>query len=207
MNSYTTVAEHFSTSFTERRSEFISDISPADSVETAVAFIEQIKSSHKKASHVVYAYNIRGGFMKFSDAGEPSGTAGKPVFDVLSENSLIDTVLTVTRYFGGVLLGAGGLTRAYAKAAADACKGAKRQVFLPSIPIEVSLSYNLYGKVSTYLASNPDVRTSEPIFAENITLNILALSEKCDEILSNITEITNGQFEYVLNDEICADFV
>ncbi|MDR0986498.1 MAG: YigZ family protein [Ruminococcus sp.] len=206
MKSYLTAKEHFTTAFTERRSEFISDISPAETTEAAIAFVEQIKSSHKKASHVVYAYNIRGGYAKFSDAGEPSGTAGKPVFDVLAENSLTDVVLTVTRYFGGVLLGAGGLTRAYAKAAADACKGVKRREFVPCVPVEATLSYNLYGKVNLYLAANSNVRTSEPIFTDNITVKFNVLTEKHDEILSNLTEITNGQIEIVEFDEIYADF-
>jgi uncharacterized YigZ family protein len=206
MNSYTTAAEHYRCTFTERRSEFISDISPAETVEAAIAFIEQIKSAHKKASHVVYAYNIRGGYAKFSDAGEPSGTAGKPVFDVLTENNLTDVIITVTRYFGGVLLGAGGLTRAYAKAAADACKGVKRRVFVPCVPVEVTLSYNLYGKVSLYLSANPDVRVSEPLFTENVTVKFNVLTEKREKILSNLTEITNGQLETIEYDEIYADF-
>jgi uncharacterized YigZ family protein len=206
MNNFTTAAEHFNCAFTERRSEFISDISPVSSVEEAVDFIDKVKTTHKKASHVVYAYNIRGGFAKFSDAGEPSGTAGKPVFDVLTENSLTDVVLTVTRYFGGVLLGAGGLTRAYAKAAADACKGVKRRVFVPCVPVKVTLSYNLYGKVNLYLSANPSVRVSEPIFTDNVTVKFNVLTEKRDEILSNLTEITNGQIEIVEYDEIYGDF-
>ncbi|MDR0903269.1 MAG: YigZ family protein [Ruminococcus sp.] len=206
MNSYTTAAEHFNTTFTERRSEFISDIASAESVEAAVAFIEQIKSAHKKASHVVYAYNIRGNYAKFSDAGEPSGTAGKPVFDVLVENNLTDVVLTVTRYFGGVLLGAGGLTRAYARAAADACKRVKRREFVPAVPVEVTLPYNLYGKVNLSLAANQAVRMFEPLFTDNVTVKFNVLTEKLAETLSNITEITNGQCKFVEYDEIYADF-
>jgi uncharacterized YigZ family protein len=206
MKSYNTVKEHYSGSFTERHSEFISDIFPVSSSEEALELIGSVKVAHKKASHVVSAYVLRGGYAKFSDAGEPSGTAGKPVLDVITANELSDVLITVTRYFGGVLLGAGGLTRAYSTAASIAIKGSVIQTFMPCIPIKITLSYTLYGKFQAFCSALSYIKMSEPIFTDEVSVDIKIPTEMKDEFISEITDILNANFSFVEYDEIFADF-
>ena len=118
---YRTIRAAASAEFVEKRSRFIGYISPVTTQQDAIAFIDSIKSKHWDATHNVPAYIIRdGNICRFSDDGEPQGTAGMPILEVLRHENLTDCVCVVTRYFGGILLGAGGLCRAYTKAAKDA---------------------------------------------------------------------------------------
>jgi uncharacterized YigZ family protein len=206
---YTTVKAPYTTRFTEKHSEFISVLAPAGSVLAAADFIESIREKHRKASHVVYAYITREQgteYAKFSDDGEPGGTAGKPVFEVLRAHNLTDCVLTVTRFFGGTLLGAPGLVRAYTKAAADAVNGAEKQIFTPCVAVTVTLPYTLYGRVVAALAVHTDIRQNEPVFTDNVTLEIDVISQNKADLLKQITELTNGQAEFVEYDEKYVDF-
>jgi len=126
MNEYRTIKYEADDSFVERRSRFIGYAKPVTTNEEAVAFINEIKAKHWDATHNVYAYVLRDGqIRRYSDDGEPQGTAGIPVLDVLLKENLTDLVVVVTRYFGGVLLGAGGLVRAYSHGAKIAVVAAK----------------------------------------------------------------------------------
>ena len=114
MTEYRTVKAFGSAEFTEKRSRFIGWCQPVQTQEEAVAFVENIRSRHWDATHNVYAYRLRDGqLQRYSDDGEPQGTAGMPVLDVLQKSNLVDVVVVATRYFGGILLGGGGLVRAY----------------------------------------------------------------------------------------------
>ena len=125
MEAYQTIGQAASDAFTEKRSRFIGYAAPVQSEEEAVRFIADIRAKHWDAKHNVYAYSLRAGQQKrYSDDGEPKGTAGVPVLDVLQKSEVVDAVLVVTRYFGGVLLGTGGLVRAYSHAAALAVAAA-----------------------------------------------------------------------------------
>ena len=122
---YLTVSEPAEASFIEKCSEFIGYISPVSTSEEAVDFINGIKARHRKAKHNVYAYILRqDNISRYSDDGEPQGTAGMPVLEVLRKRGLTDICVVVTRYFGGILLGGGGLVRAYSHAASLACDAA-----------------------------------------------------------------------------------
>lgn len=123
---YFTIYEPAEASFIEKKSEFIGYIAPVKTNDEAVAFIASIKAMHRKARHNVYAYILRhDNISRYSDDGEPQGTAGTPVLEVLQKRGLTDVCIVVTRYFGGILLGGGGLLRAYSHAASIACDAAK----------------------------------------------------------------------------------
>ena len=122
---YYTISKPANDSFIEKRSEFIGYIAPVKTNDEAVDFINSIKAMHRKARHNVYAYILRNdNISRYSDDGEPQGTAGVPVLDVLQKRGLTDVCVVVTRYFGGILLGGGGLVRAYSHAASLACDAA-----------------------------------------------------------------------------------
>ena len=127
MDQYRTVKNEAEDEFVERRSRFIGRVKPVKTEEDAVSFIRACKSKYWDASHNVYAYSLReGSVRRYSDDGEPQGTAGVPVLEVLQKSGVTDLVVVVTRYFGGVLLGAGGLVRAYSDATAQALARASR---------------------------------------------------------------------------------
>ena len=124
--SYKTIAERAQASFIEKKSEFIGNIAPCTTESEAISFVEEIRKQHRKATHNCYAYILReNNIGRHSDDGEPSGTAGAPMFEVLKKEGLTDVCCVVTRYFGGVLLGAGGLVRAYSNGV-TAAVGASR---------------------------------------------------------------------------------
>lgn len=143
--------------FVEKKSEFIGDTCHIDSLEEAVAFVESIREQHPKARHVAYAA-ICGGddgrlSERMSDDGEPSGTAGKPILDVIRANGLTDCVVTVTRYFGGILLGAGGLIRAYASGAAQAISAAHKADIVVCDRYGLTVDYSQLGTLQQLLAT------------------------------------------------------
>lgn len=150
--SYTTVKESASSRFEDRKSVFIGLCAPASSEEEALAFIASAKKSYPDAKHHVYAYVIKeNSITRFSDDREPQGTAGMPVLDAIRKNGCVNTVIVVIRYFGGVLLGTGGLVHAYSEAANAALKNAQ------------IITYDLYAKVSIK-TSYSDYQRLLPLF-------------------------------------------
>lgn len=135
--------------FVEKKSEFIGDACHIDSLDEALAFVQMIRDQHPKARHVAYAAVCGGSdgrlAERMSDDGEPSGTAGKPILDVLRANEMTDCVVAVTRYFGGILLGSGGLIRAYSTGASIAVKAATKAKIVPCSEYQVTLDYSQLG--------------------------------------------------------------
>ncbi len=155
MTEYRTVAEEGSVEFTERRSRFIGFAKPVITEEEAVSFINEVKSKHWNASHNVYAYSVRAGQVKrYSDDGEPQGTAGIPTLDVILKSDVTDVAVVVTRYFGGTLLGAGGLVRAYSHAASIALEQAKIITMRTCLIAEVCCDYSQYGRLAALIPEN-----------------------------------------------------
>lgn len=149
---YQTVAKEASDEFVEKRSRFIGYCKPVQTEEAAVAFIQKIKSKHWDARHNVYAYCLRAGQIKrYSDDGEPQGTAGIPTLDVLLKTGVTDVVVVVTRYFGGILLGGGGLVRAYSHATRLAVEKAGVVTMAVCKLCSVTCDYNQYGKISALI--------------------------------------------------------
>lgn len=147
---YKTVRNEACDEFTEKRSRFIGYCKPVTTEQEATDFINEKRSKHWDARHNVYAYSLREGNIKrYSDDGEPSGTAGMPVLDVILKNEVYDVCVVVTRYFGGVLLGTGGLVRAYSQAAKLALEAGGVVVMENCAVCSLECTYNQYGKVSS----------------------------------------------------------
>lgn len=189
---YFTVSEPAKASFIEKRSEFIGYIAPVKTNEDAVDFVNSVKAEHRKARHNVYAYILRdNNISRYSDDGEPQGTAGVPVLDVLRKRGLTDVCMVVTRYFGGILLGGGGLVRAYSHAASLACDAACIMNMCLCHKLKIAAEYTMYGKIA-YVLPNYDTITVSSDFGQSVSMEILVLSEKLPPLIKELTEITNG---------------
>lgn len=203
---YFTVSEAANASFIEKRSEFIGYIAPVKTNDEAVEFINSIKAEHRKAKHNVYAYILRqDNISRYSDDGEPQGTAGIPVLDVLKKRSLTDVCVVVTRYFGGILLGGGGLVRAYSHAASLACDSAHIMNMCLCHRVKIVTDYGMYGKIS-YLLPNYETIILSSDFGTDVTLEILVLSEKIEAMKKELTEVTNGLVHITDCGELYEDF-
>ena len=203
---YFTISANTKASFIEKRSEFIGHIAPVKTGDEAVAFINSIKAEHRKAKHNVYAYILRrDNISRYSDDGEPQGTAGVPVLDVLQKRGLTDVCVVVTRYFGGILLGGGGLVRAYSHAASLACDAAHIMNMCLCHRLKITADYGMYGKIS-YLLPNFDTIAVNSDFGSDVTLEILVLSEKLESLKNELTEATNGSVDITDCGELFEDF-
>ncbi len=149
MEDYRTVRGTATGEYEEKKSRFIAQLSFADSEEAAVAFLEQVRAANRTARHNVYAYRLRAGNReRYSDDGEPAKTAGTPALEVLQHSGLTDLIVVMTRYFGGVLLGTGGLVRAYTTATARALENAEVVTVRSVVELQVTVDYALYERAS-----------------------------------------------------------
>lgn len=193
---YSTIKGFAEASFTEKKSEFIGYIKHVETSDEAVDFINEIRAKHRKATHNVYAYVVReGNTSGYSDDGEPQGTAGMPVLNVLNKEGLSDVCCVVTRYFGGILLGGGGLVRAYSHSAKIAVDASERLVMCRCNPINVTVDYNLYGKIG-YVIPEYDAKILDTEFAENVTVKLIVKKNSVEKFVEKITDITNGAAEF-----------
>lgn len=203
---YKTIREKAEGSFIEKKSEFIGYIAPVKTNDEAVEFINSIKVMHRKATHNVYAYVLKNdNITRYSDDGEPQGTAGVPVLDVILKEGLTDVCVVVTRYFGGILLGGGGLVRAYSKGSKTAIDSARIMLMCNCYEITAEMDYNLYGKV-TYVLPDFEIKMLSNDFSDNVKIKFLVKSELCDKLTDKLTDISNGQIVLSKSDEIYADF-
>ncbi len=193
---YKTIAGRCEARFIEKKSEFIGYLAPVSTEEEAVKFVAEIRAMHPKARHNCYAYILReNNTARHSDDGEPQGTAGAPIFEVLRKEGLTDVACVVTRYFGGILLGAGGLTRAYAKAAKDAVSAAQIKLPAEAILLEISLDYSLYGRLAGIFAEFGAKVDSED-FSEQVKTAVHVRTELCEELKNRLTDACNGKVAF-----------
>lgn len=193
MADYETVNGSAQAEFTEKKSEFIGYIRHTETEEEAVAFINEIRSMHRKATHNVYAYILRkGSITRYSDDGEPQGTAGVPVFEVLRKEGLTDVCCVVTRYFGGILLGGGGLVRAYSHSAKIAVDAAERKIMCACIPMEITADYNLYGKITNALPEF-GVKITDTDFGADVKIRLFCKTALAETLSEKLTDISNGK--------------
>lgn len=205
-NDYSTVKDFAEASFIERKSEFIGYIKHVETNDEAVDFINEIRAKHRKATHNVYAYILRdGSTSRYSDDGEPQGTAGVPVLDVLQKEGLTDVCCVVTRYFGGILLGGGGLVRAYSHSAKIAVEAAERLIMCRCYPIDITVDYNLYGKIS-YILPEFETKLLDTVFASDVTVKLLVKSGLAEKLKEKLIDITNGNILIEQNNECFENF-
>ncbi|WP_312644317.1 YigZ family protein [Hydrogenoanaerobacterium sp.] len=199
---YKTIYERAEDEFIERKSRFIGCIQPVTTEEEALAFIAEKRSQHRDATHNVFAYVLRDGFTKrCSDDGEPQGTAGVPVLDVLQKEGLVDVCVVVTRYFGGTLLGAGGLVRAYSHGAKLAVDVARVMHMNPCTILEMEFDYALYGKIS-YILPKYNTVTLQSDFGVVVKLKIMMTSDKVEAFRKELDELTAAAvFPYVTEEK------
>ncbi|MCH5303458.1 MAG: YigZ family protein [Ruminococcus sp.] len=200
-DSYKTVKTSASDEFVKKRSRFIGYAKPVKTEADALEFINKIKKEHWDARHNCYAYSLREGSIKrYSDDGEPQGTAGVPMLDVLNKSGIVDAVVVVTRYFGGVLLGTGGLVRAYSQAAKIALDAAN--VITMSICSEciIRCSYNRYGKLNTLIMNKNGV-VDDITFSDNVTLSFHIPVENIPSLKKELADATAGEVEIEIIDE------
>ncbi|MCI8501583.1 MAG: YigZ family protein [Oscillospiraceae bacterium] len=202
---YKTIRARAEDEFIERRSRFIGHIAPVGSEEEAIAFIEEVRASNREANHNCYAYVLREGQIKrYSDDGEPQGTAGTPILEVLLRNELVDVCAVVTRYFGGVLLGAGGLVRAYSTGASLAVAAGGILRMAPCTSFVTEVDYALYGKLS-YLLPQYNIQVLESDFGEKVRLVLLIRSDRLPAFEKELQELSAGQVSPFVLEERYAD--
>lgn len=203
---YKTIADRCEARFIEKKSEFIGYLAPVSTEEDAVKFVAEIRALHPKARHNCYAYILReNNTARHSDDGEPQGTAGAPIYEVLRKEGLTDVACVVTRYFGGILLGAGGLTRAYAKAAKDAVSAAQIKLPAEAVLLEISLDYPLYGRLAAIFAElGAKVRSED--FSEQVKVAAYVREELCGELKKRLADACRGKVNVEEKEKMWFDF-
>ena len=202
MEDYTTLKEYGDFTYEEKKSVFIGECAPVKSEAEAISFINYIKKKYPDARHHVYAYILReNSIMRFSDDHEPQGTAGMPVLDSMRKRGVTDAVAVVTRYFGGTLLGTGGLVRAYTEAAAGAIPRAGVITFTTFKNCSVTVNYSDYQRIQSVLAET-EFRTDETDFRENVTLVGRVLLPRVTALCTALSDQTGGRAAVELFEEV-----
>ena len=191
MIGYLTIAKRVLGEYEEKKSRFIAEIFPVESEEEAVKRLSEIKKLHFSARHSVYAFRLVSGIERQSDDGEPSGTGGKPLMEILNGLGLQNVMIVVTRYFGGVLLGTGGLKRAYAAAALNAAE--KIEVVRQSVAVKshIKIPYSFYNRAEI-IFSEKGAEVLEKTFGEDVEIILVAPKEIDEELFLELKELLSG---------------
>ena len=200
--SYKTLMKRGCDEFIVNKSRFIGYGAPAETEEEALAFLAEIRKKHADATHNCYAYIIgrNMGVMRYSDDGEPGGTAGMPIIEVMKNRGVVNACVVVTRYFGGVLLGAGGLVRAYTQGAVTAIDACGIGVMHLTARYMMDVSYAMLSRVEYFLKSAP-VIVEDKDFSDVITLTLLVKCADEDKLLADLTQLSEGRLEPMRFDE------
>ncbi|MDB1955856.1 YigZ family protein [Clostridium tertium] len=200
--SYITIRDFGEDSFVEKKSEFIGYAKRCESEEEAKEFVSEIKNKHKQATHNCFAYVIgeNMGIQRYSDDGEPQGTAGIPILEVMKKSNVTDCAIVVTRYYGGILLGTGGLTRAYTKGASIALKAGGIVEKVNGVRLLFHMDYDMLGKIQ-YKCNENNWYIQDTEYTDKVVVHILAEIEKASDIEKEIIEISNGKIKVDKQDE------
>ncbi len=205
MDEYLTLLKAGSDEYVVQKSRFLCDAAPAATEEEALLFLRDKKQRYRDATHHCYAYVIgeNAGIIRYSDDGEPGGTAGMPMMEVIRARQVVNCCVVITRYFGGILLGAGGLVRAYSHSCALALDRAGVARMCLSRRMMVSVPYPLWDKVS-YLLGQLPVRAEETVFGQNVDLVLLMKEKDAEAVLARLTQETSARAEALLMDQCFA---
>lgn len=194
MEAYSTVCGYGAGEIVEKKSRFIAEVFPVVSEDEVSAHIEKIKKEYWDARHHCWAYVIgqNPGTERMSDDGEPAGTAGKPILEVIRGRGLTDVLVVVTRYFGGTLLGTGGLVRAYTQAALEGLSHAGILRKVPGIRLKIGTDYTGLGKIQ-YLLAQREISILDTVYTDRVEILTAAAADMAESLKKEITEGTSGQ--------------
>lgn len=209
MSEYATIAGRCVAEIEEKKSRFIAHLAHIESEDEALAFLEEIRAEHRMARHNVYAYIVRGEGaserIRYSDDGEPQKTAGLPTLQTLQHAGLTDIACVVTRYFGGTLLGTGGLVRAYTQATQAAISESKRVTVSVCVDITLRIAYPLYDQM-VRIAADCSAKTLDTQYADAVTLTLRMLEGTQEPFLAKVTELCHGQEDITISKPLNAVF-
>jgi len=190
---YKTVKEQSQSLLIEKKSKFIANVKPVDNEEDALAFLNEMRSKYSDATHNVYAYVIdENNIFRYSDDGEPSGTAGMPVLDAIRKSGIVDVIVVVTRYFGGTLLGTGGLVHAYGSSAKMGLVESKIVIRQLCDIVSVKVDYTLLGKMQHEIMAN-GYMLEDTIYEDDVTFIISCPLDITDRVIADIVDMTNAR--------------
>lgn len=191
---YTTIAKEASAEIIEKRSRFIATVKPVSTEEEALAFLNKLRQKYWDATHNVYAYIIEDNQLaRYSDDGEPGGTAGMPVLDILRKEGLSNLIVVVTRYFGGTLLGTGGLVHAYSKSAKAGVEAAGLLDMILCKELTLTCEYTLWGSLQNYLSKREYLMQGEAEYTEKVELPVFLPVAEEESFSKDVVNHLNGQ--------------
>lgn len=187
----------------EKKSRFIGQIEVVKTEEEAYAFIEKIKKKHYDARHNCFAFSVGEDMplQRFSDDGEPQGTAGKPMLEVINGSGIHNICIVVTRYFGGTLLGTGGLVRAYTDASKEALKNCETKLMQRLIPVDIATNYTDMGKIQ-YILGSAGVNIVDTVFTDEVLIKVELPYDTHSKIIGDVTDATGARAKLTIYDEI-----
>lgn len=199
---YRTIYQGGEDEIVEKKSRFIASVIPVENEEEALEFIEKTKKQYWDARHNCFAYVIgeRGQLQRCSDDGEPNGTAGKPMLDVLLGNELRNVAVVVTRYFGGTLLGTGGLVRAYSQAVKAGLQASVMITKILGVKLHIETDYTTFGKIQ-YILAQRELKILDTVYTDKVELEVLIPKTELEQVMHTITEGTNAQADMTPKEE------
>ena len=197
---YKTVAKASESLLVEKKSKFYANVFPVDNEQDAIACLNSVKSKYPDATHHVYAYVIdENNIFRYSDDGEPSGTAGMPVLDTIRKEGIVDVLVVVTRYFGGTLLGTGGLVHAYGSSAKEGLVASEIITRCLCNVVSVSVDYSLIGKMQHKIASDNYI-LEDTVYDSAATFYVCTKPEQTEKFIADITDLTNATAKIEISD-------
>lgn len=205
MDSYKTIRSRASDEYIVKKSRFIGSVCPVTTQEEALEFIKEVSKKYWDATHNVYAYILRdSGVKRFSDDGEPQGTAGIPALDVIEKSGITDCAVVITRYFGGIMLGAGGLVRAYAHSASIALAAGGTVTRAVCERLVIRCDYNFYGRLSSLIPECGGI-VEDSSFESDVTVIMRIPKDKSHAFEAKLTDASFGKYKAEKTDEFYAD--
>ena len=200
---YKSIYSYGEDEFIEKKSRFIGYAKPCKTEDEAIEFIDEIKKKHYDATHNCSAYIIgaNSNVQRFNDDGEPSGTAGIPMLEVMKKEGLTNLCVVVTRYFGGTMLGAGGLVRAYSKGSKIAIESAGIVDMDSFYKLVVKYDYTYHGKIMNYIDGN-EIKISGTDYDDFVNLSITVYNDRVDSVLEALNDITSANYELLSREEL-----